>query len=190
MSRSYSISIPVTVLLPRGAGMREGSFSLVFNLLEILPAPKMRELLKQKLLDKGYEETAEGLCKPCEKATQAAVLDLETMTMKVSVAMPERCTVFVEEEYLDKFQENLRKALESGKVIDSWQVSDAVESAKARVVDELKTLAVQARLEVNTALKETYREAIREKAASLGNVENVTESQDGNTYRIRIEVSG
>ena len=42
---------------------------------------------------------------------------------------------------------------------------------------------------VNTSLKEVYREAAREKAASIGNVENVTESKEGNTYRIRIEIS-
>ena len=46
MSRSYSIRIPVEVLLPKGAGMNEGTFSLIFTMLEILPVTRMRELLK------------------------------------------------------------------------------------------------------------------------------------------------
>ncbi|MFZ5950388.1 MAG: hypothetical protein ACOYXC_06765 [Candidatus Rifleibacteriota bacterium] len=188
MSRSYSIRIPVEVLIPKGAGNHAGSFSLVFTLLDILPAPRMRELLQKELLAKGFSETEEGLGMPCRDGV-TAVLDPVTMTMKLTVPMPESCTVMVYEEYLQSFREELARAMEAGQVAQSYQVASAVESMKAQVIAELKELASDARKEINSALKNVYSEAIREKAASLGNVENVTESREGNTYRIRIEIS-
>ena len=188
MSRSYSIRIPVEVLLPKGVGLNEGSFSLVFNLLDILPAPRMRELLQKQLLGRGFNEVSEGLAMPCE-GKASAVLDPVTMTMKLTVPLPESTTIRIEEEYLAKFREELARAMESGKAMNNWQLNQQVDSIKAQVVNQLKEMAVQARKEVNGALKEVYREAVREKAASLGNVESVTESREGNTYRIRIEIS-
>lgn len=188
MSRSYSIRIPVEVLLPKGAGMNEGSFSLVFTMLDILPAPRMRELLKNQLLGKGFVETEAGLEMPCA-GSAVAVLDLASMTMKLTVPLPGSTTVLVEEEYLERFREDLNRAIENGQVINSWQLANKVDQLKNQAVNQLKDLAVQARKEVNSALKDVYREAVREKAASLGNVENVSESKEGNTYRIRIEIS-
>jgi hypothetical protein len=188
MSRSYSIRIPVEVLLPKGAGMNEGTFSLIFTMLEILPVTRMRELLKAQLLEKGFNETADGLEMPCPGQAKA-VLDLVSMTMKLSVPMPNSTSVLVEEEYLAEFQEALKNAIENGKVINNWQIENRIDQLKQQVVNQLKNLAVEARKEVNASLKEVYREAVREKAASIGNVENVTESREGNTYRIRIEIS-
>ncbi len=188
MSRSYSIRIPVEVLIPKGAGNHAGGFSLVFTLLDILPAPRMRELLTKELLGKGFTEAENGLAMPCRDGV-TAVLDPVSMTMKLTVPMPESCTVMVYEEYLQSLREELAKAVETGKVAQSWQVASAVETMKGRVISELKELASEARKEINAALKNVYSEAIREKAASLGNVENVTESREGNTYRVRIEIS-
>ncbi len=168
--------------------MNEGTFSLVFTMLEILPANRMRELLKAQLLAKGFVETADGLEMPCPGQAKA-VLDLVSMTMKLSVPMPNQTTVLVEEEYLAQFEQDLKNAIENGKVINSWQVENRIDQLKQQVVNQLRNIAVEARKEVNTSLKEVYREAVREKAASIGNVENVTESKEGNTYRIRIEIS-
>lgn len=188
MSRSYSIRIPVEVLIPKGSGLGEGSFSMVFTMLEILAADRMRELLKQELADKGFVETPEGMAMPVEGAKKA-VLDLETMVMKLTVPLPDSCTIQVEEEYLKQFQEKLQKSVENGSIMNDWNVSNKVERLKDNAVQQLKNIAVEARKEVNSALKEVYREAIREKAASLGNVETISETKEGHTYRIRIEIS-
>lgn len=188
MSRSYSIRIPVQVLIPVGSGLNEGSFSMVFTMLEILSADRMQELLKQKLIDKGFGETTEGMSMPLN-GERTAVLDLDTMVMKLTVPMADHVSVRVEEEYLKQFEEKLRRAVENGQILNDHIVNQKIASEKDRAADQLKDIALKARKEVNSALKEVYREAIREKAASLGNVENVSESKEGNTYRIRIEIS-
>jgi hypothetical protein len=103
--------------------------------------------------------------------------------------MPESCAVYVQEEYLKQFKENLKQAMETGKVMAVPGVENKIEQMKQDAAYQLKQLAIEARKDVNLALKEVYREAIREKAASIGNVENVSETKEGNTYRIRIEIS-
>jgi len=50
-------------------------------------------------------------------------------------------------------------------------------------------LAIKARSEVNAALKDVYRESIKAKAATIGSVTDVSESSEGNVYRIRVEIS-
>ncbi|MDN5279244.1 MAG: hypothetical protein PWR01_3209 [Clostridiales bacterium] len=188
MSRSYSIRIPIEVLIPKGTGLSEGSFSMVFTMLEILSPERMKELLTRQLLEKGYNQSENGLAMPL-KSGKSAVLDPDTMTMQLKVPMPESCAVYVQEEYLKQFKENLKQAMETGKVMAVPGVENKIEQMKQDAAYQLKQLAVEARKDVNLALKEVYREAIREKAASIGNVENVSETKEGNTYRIRIEIS-
>jgi len=48
---------------------------------------------------------------------------------------------------------------------------------------------MEARKVLNAALKETYREAIKTKASQIGNVTNISESSEGGSTRIRIEVA-
>ncbi|GAB4271550.1 MAG: hypothetical protein Kow0029_09360 [Candidatus Rifleibacteriota bacterium] len=189
MSRSYSIRVPVKVLLPNGTGGSEGTFTIAFTLLEILPPERMKELLRHKLLDKGFVETPEGMSMPLHQG-RTAILDLETMTMKITVPMESEVTVKVEEEHLKRFRDRLENALKNGTVLVDERLDSIIEANKSQTVKELKEIALSARKKVNAALKEVYREAVKEKAATLGNVESVSESRDGNTYRIRIEISG
>ncbi|MGM0600275.1 MAG: hypothetical protein ACQETH_10720 [Candidatus Rifleibacteriota bacterium] len=188
MSRSYSVSLSVGVTIPEGERLKEGRFDMDFTLLEILSPDRMKSILKEKLLEKGFEETPEGMAMPLNDGQQA-VLDLDSMEMQVKVNMPEKCNILVEGLLLEEFQESLARARQEGNVMQNQRVAQQMEIEKNRAVNVLKQIALKAKKEVNLALKETYREAIKEKAASMGNVENVSESKEGNTYRIRVEVS-
>jgi hypothetical protein len=188
MSRSYSVRIPVEILIPQDEMSKNASFSLVFTMLEILSRDKMNELLRDKLLEKGFLETERGL--EMQVADQrSAVFDLESLSMKLEVPLPNKCKIFVEEEYLTQFKEKIAKAIESQTLLEDLQVGRQVDSLKAIAVNELKDMAIQSKKQVNSALKDVYRQAVKEKASALGNVENISESKDGNTYRIRIEIS-
>jgi hypothetical protein len=188
MSRSYSVNLSVGVTIPEGERLKAGRFNMDFTLLEILSAERMKDILKENLIKKGFEETAEGMAMPLKEGQQA-ILDLDNMEMQVKVKMPEKCNVLVERMLLKDFQESIARASQEGNVMKNERVAQQMEIEKSRAVNVLKKIALEAKKEVNLALKETYREAIKEKAASMGNVENVSESKDGNTYRIRIEVS-
>lgn len=188
MSRSYSIRIPVEVLIPERAGMKEGSFSIVFTMLEILAADRMKGLLKEQLLANGFKESQNGLEMPVQSG-QSAIFDLENLSMELKVPLPAKCTVLVQQEDIAAFRKNLNEAIEQGTVLDNWVMERQIDSLKSAAIAKLRDLAVEARKEVNSALKDVYREAVKEKAASMGNVENVSESKEGNTYRIRIEIT-
>lgn len=188
MSRSYSVSLSVGVTIPEGERLKEGRFNMDFTLLEILSPERMKDILKSKLIEKGFDETSEGMAMSLKEGQQA-ILDLESMEMQVKVKMPEKCNVLVERMLLKDFQESIARASKEGNVMKNQRVAQQMEIAKKRAVNVLKEIALKAKKEVNLALKETYREAIKEKAASMGNVENVSESKEGNTYRIRVEVS-
>jgi hypothetical protein len=168
--------------------MKEGSFSIVFTMLEILSADRMKELLKEQLLAKGFNESRQGLEMPVKNG-QSAVFDLANMSMELKVPLPDKCTVLVQEEYIADFRKKLNEAVEQGTVLDNWMIERQIDNLKSSAIAKLRELAVEARKEVNSALKEVYRTAVKEKAATMGNVENVSESKEGNTYRIRIEIT-
>lgn len=89
------------------------------------------------------------------------------------------------EESIEWMQEQIKLAVEGGSTLNDRNASTLAEKLARQMTD----LAVKARSQVNAALKDVYREAIKEKAGQLGSVCNVSESSEGNVYRIRVEVS-
>ncbi|HNX74163.1 MAG TPA: hypothetical protein PLM07_02635 [Candidatus Rifleibacterium sp.] len=186
MSRSYTIRIPIEVLLSQTLRDRLADFKLNFPLLDILPAPRMQELVKAGLLAAGYRETAEGLEMPAGPG-QKGVLDPASMEMTLSIAVPEEHVTRIYEESMAWMEDQIKRAMEAGTTISA---SGSSSDLAARMAREMAELATNARAQVNAVLKDVYREAIRAKASQIGTVSNVSESSDGNVYRIRVEIDG
>lgn len=184
MSRSYAIRIPIEVLLSHTLRSKLADFRLNFPLLEILPRAQMLELLKNHLLGRGFIETEEGLAMPVETG-KSAVFMPDSMEMVLKIALPGDQEMRIYEEWLPKVEDSIRRAVETGRTIGG-ELGNSLDQTLAR---QLTDLAVQGRNEINSALKDVYRDAIKQKAAQLGSVSNVSESSEGNVYRIRIEVS-
>ncbi len=184
MSRSYAIRIPIEVLLSETLRNRLAGFKLNFPLLDILPPESMQALVKARLLAAGFQETAAGLAMPAGSG-ENAVIDPATMEMTLSINVPSEHQVKVYEESMAWVQEQIRVAVEAGTIIPAQAGNNLTEALARQMAD----LAVKARSLVNAALKDVYREAIKEKAGQLGSVCNVSESSEGNVYRIRVEVS-
>ncbi len=183
MSRSYAIRIPIEVLLSENLRNRLADFRLNFPLLDILPPERMQEMLKKRLIEAGFLEIEAGLVMPALPG-QKAVFDPATMEMRLSIAVPETHNARMYEESINWMEEQIKKALAAGTVLETAPGSEL----SANLAKEMANLAVKARAAVNAVLKDVYREAIREKAGQLGSVSNVSESSDGSTFRIRIEV--
>lgn len=187
MSRSYAIRLPLNVLLSAETREQLGNYSLGFEMLEILPPDQMRQILRQKLLGMGFTEEPEGLAMPCSGG-KSAVFDLENLKIHLKVPLPESMSIRIEEEAQRSWDEAIRQAVEKNGVID--HLSDWTRSIVAKqAVEALTELALQAKEQVNLALKDTYRDSVKEKAGKIGSVTNVTESNDGANWRIRIEIS-
>lgn len=193
MSRSIAITqpvkIPTAVIFSESERQRMGRFTLVFDLLEILPREQMLQLLKEKMLAENFEQTDEGLKMPIKPDEVQALFDLENMSMNLKVPLPQDVVVTINKTDQKDLASAIEHALEDGKVIESLSAGYAADKALDISEKNLKTLALMAKRTVNKALKEVYREAIKEKAATIGNVVGVTEHKEGSTYRIRVEIS-
>lgn len=183
MSRSYAIRIPIEVLLSESLRNRLADFRLNFPLLDILPPERMQEMLKKRLIAAGFQETEAGLVMPAPSG-QTAIFDPATMEMRLSIAVPEAHRASVYEESIRWMEDQIKQALAAGRVLNAAPGSELA----SRLAEQMSDLAVKARATVNAVLKDVYREAIKEKAGQLGSVSNVSESSDGSTFRIRIEI--
>lgn len=193
MSRSVVITqpvkIPTAVIFSESERNRMGRFSLTFDLLEILPREQMLQLVKEKMLAANFEETAEGLKMPIKPEEVQAIFDLENMCINLKVPLPQEVVVTINKADQKDLAASIARALEDGKVITALSAGYAADKALDISEKGLEILALAAKRTVNQVLKEVYREAIKEKAATIGNVVGVSETKDGSTYRIRVEIS-
>ncbi len=184
MSRSYAIRIPIEVLLSETLRNRLAGFKLNFPLLEILSPERMRELVRSALLEAGFTEAPGGGLSMPAGFKQSAIIDPATMEMILSLDIPAEHLVRMEEESIPGMEHLIKNALARGTTIDNGSINDLSE----KMAREMANLAVKAQTTVNGVLKDVYREAIREKAGQIGTVSNISESSDGNIYRIHIEI--
>lgn len=188
MSRSYRIRIPIEVLLSSDRLEKLGRFTMPFDLMQILSPERMLELLKQALLRAGCSEVADGIEVPSEKG-ETAIIDLENLKIRLEVNPPRGYDITVEDEMMAVMQSQINRALQQGSKMDEHLSASADRLLSDQMARSLRDLAMAARKVLNSAIKEAYSEAIKEKAAQLGNISNISENSDGNTTRIRIEVS-
>lgn len=188
MSRSYRIRIPIEVLLSNDRLDKLGSFSMPFDVMQILPADQMQELLKKSLLAAGCSESDAGIAVPCKKG-ETAIIDVENRIIRLRANVPKDFETSVYEESIRSVNAEIEKALAEGEQIVGRMSQSAESLLAAQMAAQLRDLAMEARKVLNAALKETYREAIKTKASQIGNVTNISESSEGGSTRIRIEVA-
>jgi hypothetical protein len=158
-----------------------------FDIMQILPADQMQDLLKKSLLAAGCTDSEAGLVVPCQDG-KTALIDVENRTIKIRVPVPKEYETGVYEEVLAGVNAQIAQALASGQQLGGRMSEHADSLLAGQMASQLRDLTMEARKVLNAALKDTYREAIREKAAQIGNVTNISESSEGGSTRIRIEV--
>jgi hypothetical protein len=166
-----------------------GRFSMRFDLLEILPSARMHQILREKLAGRGFVEQSEGMVLPDVKDA-SIVFDIEAMTLHLRLKSPDGMTVRVIDDALPEWTSGMADAIEKGELLSPELTRLAQQELGHQAAARLRDLALELRATINSALKETYRDAITEKAATLGSVSNISETSDGSTFRIRIEIQG
>lgn len=187
MSRSYSIRLPLNIILSAENLKKFGTFSMVFPLLEIVKREKMLEILREKLLEKGFSEDGELLKIDLDNGSRG-VFNPETMTLNIHLPVEEEISIRVKEEVLDKVKAQIQRAMETGELLEKYKDSVAMRDVADEQKNKIVALATELRKEINAALKETYKDAIKEKASQLGSVTNLSESSANGVYKIRLEI--
>lgn len=198
MSRAYRAKISLAELCV----LESRRVGITLDLLPILTPERMRAIALEVLAEKGAERETlpDGgerwvLRRPNGVAYR---IDPETLTVEVSLddMVGRTISITVYEEALERSK---LAAAQRGELTLTpeearglgWTAEQLAELADRERLEARRQLLVEteeARRTMNQMLKDIYREAVKEKARSLGDVTSISESERDGTYRIRIEL--
>jgi len=189
MSRAYRIKVAETL---KKIIKADDGVCTALDMLDILPKEQMGELLAKELEGDGYKRDGKKMTKDLG-GNVSATIDIEDGTLTVNVEdCDEVClegeketTTWDDDELAhetrDKLRAEIRKDLES-------QVSSEEEKLQQEVTDQLEKRLEGAVLEVNKAINRTTIEALKAKAAQIGQIKEISENKDDGDLTIVLEV--
>jgi hypothetical protein len=190
MSRSYRISVRECVNRVIKA---EDRVSTQLEVLEVLPSEQMAGLLSDELKKRGFEEKG-GLLVRKEGDGVTVTVDPQRGTVTVSAEAAE--TTKVEGElagrayddvgpHANQVREQLRKELQRGL---EKKVDEKTSELQGKVTDKLEGKLGDLRQELDQVVNRVTAEALKRKAASLGQIKEMTEDPQSGSLTIVVEV--
>ncbi len=190
MSRAYRIKVRESLNRVIRAS---DHVSTQLELLEILPQEAMAELLERELVSLGFERQGEVLV----REQNGVIVEIDPKTGTVTARIEADQDVRLEKEgeasVYDDFGRNtaekvkearrdqLRKEMEK-------QAEKEQEQLQKEVTDRLEAELVDLRTELDKAVNRTTAEALKQKAAQLGEIKEMTEDQETGSLTIVLEV--
>jgi hypothetical protein len=189
MSRAYRIRVRESLTRVVRAHDR---VSTQLEVLEILPADQMGELLAQELEKRGFERDGTVLVR--EKDGVTVTVDPVTGSVTVSAEGSQEVDLETEKEgraYDDAgahaarvrkdLQEQAKKDLEE-------QAQRETERLQSEITDELEAQLGDLRRELDQAVNRVTAEALKRRAAQLGEIKELTEDPESGSLTIVVEV--
>ena len=187
MSRAYRIRIRESLNRVLRA---EDHVSTQLDLLEILPAGEMAALLAAELERRGFQRKGAALVRG-DGAIQVAV-DPASGTVTVRAEAQEQLTLdakrtgsVVDDRGRKEQREQLRKELRSDL---EAQADQRARQLQQLVTDKLERQLADVRAELDKAVNRTIAEALKQRAAQIGTIQNITEDQETGSLSIVVEV--
>jgi hypothetical protein len=189
MSRSYRISVRESVNKVIKA---EDSVKTQLEILEVLPPEQMAGLLSDELEKRGFEREGNTLVRREEGVTIS--VDVNTGTVTVAVEGSEATKVEGERAgrayddvgpHASQVRENLRKELQ--KDLEK-KVEEKRSQLQGKLTDQLEGQLSDLRQELDQVVNRVTAEALKRKAASLGQIKELTEDPQTGSMTIVVEV--
>jgi hypothetical protein len=189
MSRSYRISVKECVNKVIKA---EDRVSTQLEILEVLPPEQMAGLLADELEKRGFEKHGNTLVRK-EKGVTISV-DVTTGTVTVSAETAEQAKVEGERSgrayddvgpHASQVRDTLRKELQRDL---EKKVQEKTAQLQGKVTDKLEGSLTDLRQELDQVVNRVTAEALKRKAASLGEIKQITEDQQTGSMTIVVEV--
>jgi hypothetical protein len=189
MSRAYRVSVRET----RNRIIRaEDHVSTRLEILEVLPPEPMAGLLADELQRRGFQRDGTRLSRKQNGVTVA----VETTTATVTVASEASEEATIQAERNDRayddagphakvVRENLKKQLE--KDIER-KVSEKTASLQTKVTDRLEGELNDVRQELDQVVHRVTAEALKRKAAQIGQIKEMTEDPQAGSLTIVVEI--
>jgi hypothetical protein len=189
MSRSYRISVRESVNRVIRA---EDSVSTELEILEVLPPEQMSGLLADELQSRGFRREGGRLVRRQDDVTVS--VDPDTGTVTVSSEASEQTTIEGEKvgrafddvgQHANQVRENLRQELQRD--LDK-KVNEKTAALQGQVTDRLEGELSNLRQELDQAINRVTAEALKRKAAQLGQIKEITEDPQAGSLTIVVEV--
>jgi len=191
MSRAYRIRVKESLQRDLSASDEVCSD---LEILEILPPEQMSELLRAELKNHGFEDAADG--KVVRKQDNGITVTVDTKSGEVSVKSESHQSVDLEVEREDwaydesgpggrSARKNLKEQAQRDLERKAEQQSAKLQNeATERLEGEMADL----RGELGQAINAVTREALKKKAATLGQIKEMTEDPQAGSLTIKVEV--
>jgi hypothetical protein len=189
MSRSYRVSVQES---QNRVIRAEDRVSTQLELLEVLPPEQMAALLEQELKARGFEKVGEVLVRKEEGMTIS--VDPKTATVTVSVEASEEAVLEGERQgrayddvgpHATQVKQGLQKDLQ--KELDR-KAEEKTAKLQGKVTDQLEGHLGDIRQELDQVINRVTAEALKIKAAQLGQIKELTEDPEAGSLTIVVEV--
>jgi hypothetical protein len=189
MSRSFRISVKESINRDLHA---EDRVCTQLEILEVLPPEQMAGLLSDELEERGFEKEGELLVRRDKGVT--VIVDPLKGTVTVTAEDCEAVTLEGEKEgraYDDvgpgakSVREELKKQLQ--KDLEK-KVGEKEATLQNKVTDKLEGALGEVRQELDQAVNRATAEALKRKAASMGEIKEMTEDPETGSLTIVVEV--
>ena len=190
MSRAYRIRVRETV---RRVIRASDHVSTQLELLDLLPAGEMAALLADELRARGFEQSGEVLVRRSGPIT--VTVDPQAGSVTVASEAAQNVTLESEKEgrgYDDFGQQGRRQAEETLRREAREQMEREAGDRRSRlqreVTDRLEAELLDLQAEVNGVVNRVTAEALKRKAARLGQIKELTEDPQSGSLTIVLEV--
>lgn len=188
MSRAYRIRISES--LRRHVEVSDGIQSKL-EILEVLPPEQLAEILKRELAGAGFEEGEEGEWVRVDEDGVEVRVDPEAGTVTVA-AGAEELVELERERQVSAWAENDAAVRERGQKALKAELEDELDERskdlQAEVTKKLEGKLGDLRQELDRISNKVTAEALKRKAASMGEVQEVSEDAETGSLTIRVKI--
>lgn len=202
MSRVYKLRIPVDLT---NLHIKENKINIDINMLNILDTSRMSEILKKVVLNLK-NELSESISQIDQtgkileiKTDNGMIYNIDLEKLILSIDLSESFKNIDTNIYEESLTENLRQLAKNEIItIDDINILDDKSKEviqqntnliKSEIEKKLVTETFRARQFINQILKEVYKEAIKEKASQMGNINSIKESDENGEYRVKMIIT-
>jgi hypothetical protein len=189
MSRAYRISVSES---QNRVVRAEDRVSTHLELIEVLPCDQMSSLLTEELKKQGFEEKNGKLVRKEKDVNVTVDADTGEVTVSAEAAQKVQVSTTREGRAYDEAGANAKKVKEdlkreAGKELDR-QAAAKTADLQTEVTDRLERKLGDVREELDQVVNRVTAAALKQKAAQLGQIKEITEDAKSGSMTIVVEV--
>ena len=184
MSRAYRISVSESVR--RHVRVEDGVCTSL-ELLEVLPQESMVELLARELEGRGFKRDGDKAARDEADGVRVEV-DLKDGSIKVKLAQEAELTSTVDRtQAVNQITEAAQDALrQAARRSAETEIDDKRDRLRAQVTAKLEKRLADLQQEIDQVTHRVTAEALKVRAAQLGEIEEITEDPESGSMTIKV----